>query len=330
MTDNPLYICFLWHMHQPYYKDPAKGNYRLPWVRLHGTKDYLDMLENLTEFPDIKQVFNFTPSLLEQLTDYTENNAKDQYLTLSLKNASELGPADKLFILENFFLANWDNMIRPFPRYYELLAKRGLHVIRSDISRMATYFTNNDFLDLQVLFNLCWVDPLFRRKDPFLKGLVEKGRDFTEEEKQILITKQLAILKEIIPRYREVVSKGQIELSVSPFYHPILPLLCDTNSARVALPDIRLPHKRFSHPEDAEKQIRMGIEYFEKTFRYRPVGMWPSEGSVSEEVLRIVAKEGIQWLGTDEDILSISLGKATQGFVKEYYRSHGPLQALSV
>jgi len=309
MTDNPLYICFLWHMHQPYYKDPAKDNYRLPWVRLHGTKDYLDMLENLTEFPDIKQVFNFTPSLLEQLTDYTENNAKDQYLTLSLKNASELEPADKLFILENFFLANWDNMIRPFPRYYELLAKRGLHVIGSDINRMATYFTNNDFLDLQVLFNLCWVDPLFRRKDPFLKGLVEKGRDFTEEEKQILITKQLAILKEIVPRYGEIAGKGQIELSVSPFYHPILPLLCDTNSARVALPDIRLPHKRFSHPEDAEKQIRMGIEYFEKIFRYRPVGMWPSEGSVSEEVLRIVAKEGIQWLGTDEDILSISLGR---------------------
>lgn len=309
MTDNPLYICFLWHMHQPYYKDPAKGNYRLPWVRLHGTKDYLDMLENLTEFPDIKQVFNFTPSLLEQLTDYTENNAKDQYLTLSLKDASELEPADKLFILENFFLANWDNMIRPFPRYYELLAKRGLHVIGSDISRRANYFTPNDFLDLQVLFNLCWVDPLFRRKDPFLKGLVEKGRDFTEEEKQILITKQLAILKEIVPRYGQMAGKGQIELSAAPFYHPILPLLCDTNSARVALPDIRLPHKRFSHPEDAEKQIRMGIEYFEKIFRYRPVGMWPSEGAVSEEVLRITAKEGIQWVGTDEDILSISLGR---------------------
>jgi alpha-amylase/alpha-mannosidase (GH57 family) len=308
MTDNPLNVCFLWHMHQPYYKDPAKNNYRLPWVRLHGTKDYLDMLENLTEFPDIKQVFNFSPSLLEQLTDYTENNAKDQYLTLSLKNASDLEAADKTFILENFFLANWDNMIRPFPRYYELLAKRGLHVIGSDISRMTNYFTNGDFLDLQVLFNLCWVDPLFRKEDPFLKGLVDKGREFTEEEKQILITKQLAILKDIIPRYGEIAGKGQIELSVSPFYHPILPLLCDTNSARIALPEISLPHKRFSHPEDAEKQIRMGIEYFEKIFRYRPVGMWPSEGSVSEEVLRIVAKEGIQWLGTDEDILSISLG----------------------
>jgi alpha-amylase/alpha-mannosidase (GH57 family) len=309
MTDNPLYICILWHMHQPYYKDPSKDTYRLPWVRLHGTKDYLDMLEILTEFPDVKQVFNFTPSLLEQLSDYTENNARDNYLTVALKNASELTPDDKVFMLENFFLANWDNMIKPFSRYFELLSKRGLHIIKNDISRMVNYFTKNDFTDLQVLFNLCWIDPLFRERDPFLKGLVKKGRDFSEEEKQTLIEKQLSILHEIIPRYSQTVATGQIELSVSPFYHPILPLLCDTNSARVALPDIRLPHKRFAHPEDARMQIRMGIEYFEKTFLYRPTGMWPSEGSVSEEVLRIVAKEGIQWLGTDEDILSISLGR---------------------
>lgn len=179
MTDNPLYICILWHMHQPYYKDPSKKTYRLPWVRLHGTKDYLDMLEILTEFPDVKQVFNFTPSLLEQLSDYTENNARDSYLTVTLKNSSELGPEDKLFMLENFFLANWDNMIKPFPRYFELLNKRGLHVIKSDISRMVNYFTKGDFTDLQVLFNLCWIDPLFRERDPFLKGLVEKGRDFS-------------------------------------------------------------------------------------------------------------------------------------------------------
>jgi alpha-amylase/alpha-mannosidase (GH57 family) len=309
MTDNPLSICFLWHMHQPFYKDPVKETYRLPWVRLHGTKDYLDMLEILTEFPAIKQVFNFTPSLLEQLADYTGNNAKDQYLEMTLKIASELSMDDKVFLLENFFLANWDNMIKPFPRFFELLMQRGLHVVQSDIRRAAQYFRVSDFLDLQVLFNLCWIDPLFREKDPFLKSLVEKGRDFAEEDKTMLIEKQFSILKQIIPRYSETVKTGQIEISVSPFYHPILPLLCDTNTARIAMPEVVLPHKRFSHPEDAENQIRMGIDYFEKIFSYRPVGMWPSEGSVSEEVLRLVAKQGVQWLGTDEDILSISLGK---------------------
>jgi len=296
-------------MHQPFYKDPETGLYRLPWVRLHGTKDYLDMLEILLEFPDIKQTFNFTPSLLEQIMDYTENLAKDRYLELTLKKASELDTDDKLFILENFFLANWGNMIRPFPRYQELLTKRGLHLIKSDLIRAAKYFNQNDFLDLQVLFNLCWIDPMFRQKDPFLKVLVDKGKDYTEEDKHILVSRQLSILKQIIPRYAEAVKTRQIELSVSPFYHPILPLLCDTNSARTALPDIKLPQKRFSHPEDAVKQIRMGIDFFEKTFGYRPVGMWPSEGSVSEEVLKLVSEEGLNWIGTDEDILSISLGK---------------------
>jgi alpha-amylase/alpha-mannosidase (GH57 family) len=296
-------------MHQPFYKDPVNGIYKLPWVRLHGTKDYLDMLEILLDFPDIKQVFNFTPSLLDQIMDYTESGAKDRHLELTLKEASGLNADERIFILENFFLANWDNMIRPFPRYYELLKKRGLHFIKSDLKRLIRYFSNADFLDLQVLFNLCWIDPVFRKKDPFLAGLVQKGMGYTEEEKQALIAKQLSLLKEIIPRYRDMAKEGQIELSVSPFYHPILPLLCDTNSARVAMPDVRLPQKRFSHPEDAEKQIRMGIDYFGKIFGYRPVGMWPSEGSVSEEALRLIAKEGIQWIGTDEDILAISAGK---------------------
>lgn len=309
MTDRPLYISILWHMHQPFYKNLVTGLYRLPWVRFHSTKDYLDMAEILMEFPDIKQTYNFTPSLLEQIMDYTENNVKDQHLELTLKKASELNMEEKLFILENFFLANWDNMIKPFPRYYELLMKRGLHLIKTDLVRAIRYFSAGDFLDLQVLFNLCWIDPLFRNKDPFLKMLVNKGKDYTEEDKHLLISKQLSILKEIIPRYSDMVKRGQIELSVSPFYHPILPLLCDINSARIAMPDVKLPQKRFSHPEDAEKQIRMGIDYFERLFKYKPGGMWPSEGAVSEEVLRIAAKEGIKWIGTDENILSNSIGK---------------------
>ncbi|MFH1025742.1 MAG: glycoside hydrolase family 57 protein, partial [Nitrospirota bacterium] len=309
MTDSPLYISFLWHMHQPFYKDPFTGMYRLPWVRLHGTKDYLDMAEILLDFPDIKQTFNFTPSLLEQIIDYAEHQAGDRYLELSLKKASELNIEDRTFILENFFLANWEHMIKPFPRYFELLMKRGSHLIRSELKRMTQYFSVSDFRDLQVLFNLCWIDPMFRKKDPFLSMLVDKGRDFTEEDKVLLLEKQLDLLKKIIPCYKEMVTEDRIELSVSPFYHPILPLLCDTNAAKIALPDVRLPQKRFSHPEDAQRQIRMGIEYFEKVFGYRPVGMWPSEGSVSEEVLRLVSREGIRWIGTDEDILSLSLGR---------------------
>ncbi|MDP3260173.1 MAG: glycoside hydrolase family 57 protein [Thermodesulfovibrionales bacterium] len=307
MTDNPLHIAFLWHMHQPYYKDPFTGIYRLPWVRLHGTKDYLDMVEILEDFPEIRQTFNLVPSLLAQLRDYTENNATDIYLSLTMKNPQDLTDADKIFMLENFFLANWDNMIRPFPRYYELLVKRGLRFIKGELARTIKYFTAHDFIDLQVLFNLSWIDPMYRRKDPFLSELAKKGKGYTEDEKKLLIEKQFEILKRIIPKYKELNAKGQIELSASPFYHPILPLLWDTDLSKIAMPHVRLPQKRFSNPEDAVKQIKDAVGYFEKTFGYKPAGMWPSEGSVSEDVIRAVNAEGIKWVATDEGILANSL-----------------------
>lgn len=309
MTDSPLYIVFLWHMHQPYYKDPFTGVYRLPWVRLHGTKDYLDMAEMLDNFPEIKQNFNLVPSLIEQLADYTENNAKDTFLELTLKRASDLTEKDRIFILENFFLSNWENMIKPFPRYYEILAKRGFRATKQELRRAINYFSENDFLDLQLLFNLSWIDPIFREKDALLSELTRKGKNYTEEEKKLVIEKQLEILKKIVPKYKELVFKNQIELSVSPFYHPILPLLWNTDSAKIALPHITLPKKRFSYPEDAIKQIQDGIEHFEKVFDHRPVGMWPSEGSVSEDVVRAIHNAGIKWIATDEEVLSRSIHK---------------------
>jgi alpha-amylase/alpha-mannosidase (GH57 family) len=162
MTDNPLYISFVWHMHQPYYKDPSTDVYRLPWVRLHGTKDYLDMLEILKEFPAIKQNFNLVPSLLEQLIDYTENNARDSYLEASRRKVSDLSNADKMFILENFFLANWETMIRPFPRYYELLVKRGTHSSRETL-RAGSSISRSRFSRSSGVLQSLLIDPFSGR-----------------------------------------------------------------------------------------------------------------------------------------------------------------------
>ncbi|MCL4475657.1 MAG: glycoside hydrolase family 57 protein [Nitrospirae bacterium] len=313
MSSSPLSVAFLWHMHQPYYRDPFTGIYRLPWVRLHGTKDYLDMVAVLEEFPDIKQTFNLVPSLLEQIIDYTDNGAQDAFLEVTLKKASELTDDERVFLLEKFFLANWDTMVRPFPRYYELLLKRGLRFSRTDLRRTIRYFTDSDFLDLQVLFNLTWMDPIFRTQDPFLGQLVAKGKKFTEDEKRLLVEKQFSLLRAIIPKYRELSQRGQIEISTTPFYHPILPLLWDTNTARDPVPDAHLPKRRFAHPEDARKQIQMAMEYYEAQFRSRPRGMWPSEGSVSEDVVRAFHEAGIQWIATDEDILARSLREGLRG-----------------
>lgn len=333
MSNSPLYIAFLWHMHQPYYKDPFTGVYRLPWVRLHGTKDYLDMVKILEEFPSIKQTFNLVPSLLEQLKDYTENNATDRYLDLSLKEPVDLMESERMFIVENFFLANWDNMIKPFPRYYELLVKRGYRFTKGDIVRISKYFTDYDIRDLQVLFNLSWIDPMFRESDPILKELSKKERGFTEEEKHFVIKKQFEILKNIIPEYKKMNESGQIELSVTPFYHPILPLLWDTDSAKIAMPQIRLPKKRFSYPEDAVKQITMALDYFEKIFEHRPLGMWPSEGSVSADVVRAMHAEGIKWIATDEEVLARSLGRqlrSPEGYLTDARSLYSPYQFNNV
>jgi alpha-amylase/alpha-mannosidase (GH57 family) len=307
MSNNKLFLVFLWHMHQPFYRDALSGRYILPWVRLHGSKDYLDMVTILEDFPNIRQNINVVPSLLQQIDDYTNGNSNDRFLELTIKPSNELNSDDKTFILENFFLANWDNLIKPFPRYFDLLQKRGTRISGSDLSKAVNHFSESDITDLQVLFNLAWIDPRLRDQDSELKALVSKGASYSEKDKKLVIDKQIEIMKKIIPTYRDMHSNGKIELSVTPYYHPILPLLCDTDSARIAMPDTSLPSNRFMHPEDAEMQIKLAIQHFRDTFGSEPAGMWPSEGSVSEETLRIFHRNGINWVATDEAVLSASL-----------------------
>lgn len=308
MSSDLLYIAFVWHMHQPYYKDDRTGSYILPWVRMHGIKDYYDMPAMLQDFPDIHQTFNLVPSLLKQIQDYVENDAQDTFLERTLKPAAELELDDKLFLLKNSFMANWDTMIKPYSGYWQLLDRRGYSVSPGDLLNATRYFSTQDYLDLQVWFNLTWFDPVFKQNDAFLMELFRKGSGFTEDEKALLIKKQREVLGLIIPEYRNLAEKGTIELTTTPFYHPILPLLYDTDLAKVAVPDMRLPQLRFTHPEDARIQIARAMDYHEKFFGSRPQGMWPAEGSVAEEVIPLIADAGIKWIASDEGVLANSLG----------------------
>lgn len=317
--NNPLFVSVLWHMHQPYYKDPFTGRYRLPWVRLHGLKDYYDTAAILKDFPDIHQTFNLVPSLLKQIKDYIDNDATDEYLEVSRIPAGELNDVQKAFLLSNFFSANHENMIKPLPRYYELLSRRGEAVVKEDIRKTVRYFSTQDYLDLQVFFNLCWFDPIFVEMEPLIKELIEKGRDYTEDEKERLLKKQIETLSLIIPEYRKMKATGQIDITTSPFYHPILPLLYDTNSARRAMPGVNMPHNSFSHPEDVKRQVRMAVEYHESLFDSKPSGMWPSEGSVSQEIIDIIKAEGIKWIATDEGILERSLNISLRDYAGAKY-----------
>ncbi|MFH1823872.1 MAG: glycoside hydrolase family 57 protein [Candidatus Firestonebacteria bacterium] len=304
--DNFIHIAFLWHMHQPFYKDLEDGKYVMPWVRLHCIKDYYRMVALLDEFPQIKLTFNLVPSLIVQIEDYAFNNATDNLLDLTLKKATDLTENDKVFILWNFFMANGDNMIRVYPRYLELLEKRGYYVSLKELSKNCESFNTQDYLDLQILFNLAWFDPVTIAEDKELSRLKKKERRFSEEDKSILISKQKEIISKIIPKYKEVRQRKQIEISTTPFYHPILPLIYDTNIAKVSLPDVNIPF-RFHSPSDAEMHIKKSVELYLDRFGEKPTGLWPAEGGVSEDIIPLIQKEGIKWMATDEEILMNSL-----------------------
>jgi len=311
--DNPLYVALLWHLHQPFYKDLAAGEYWLPWVRLHAIKDYYQMAILAKGFPGLHLNFNLVPSLLEQLEDYAHQGATDRALNLTAKPAKDLSPSEEVSVLSQFFSANWETMIQPYPRYRELLEKRGRRTDGQRWIDARRYFSRQDFLDLQVWFNLAWFNAALRESDPFLRNLVRKGRNFSEEEKLLLLERQREIIRQIIPFYRSLLKEGQIEITTSPYYHPILPLLCDTDVAKESSPDIALPRCRFRHPEDALEQIKMALECHLKHFGEPARGMWPSEGAVSQEMANLVAGAGIQWIASDEEILFRSLGLPLRG-----------------
>ncbi len=305
------HICFLWHMHQPYYTDPVAGSASMPWVRLHATKAYYDMAYGLEKFPSIKATFNFTPSLLRQLQEVGSGTVRDLFLEHAQRPAADLRPEEKAFLVRHFFSANWATMVRPYPRYHELLVKRGADVYGRDLERISRQFSTQDLLDLQTWHNLAWFGYGTVRRYPRLAVLRAKNRGFTEEEKQEVLALQRTAVQEIVPLYRRLMEQDQIELTTTPFFHPILPLVIDTDFTRRARPDLPLP-SRFHAPEDAEAQLQRAVEFHTATFGRAPVGLWPSEGSVCPELIPMLPKVGLRWLATDEGILARSLDAAHQ------------------
>jgi len=302
-------LAFLWHMHQPLYRDPESGDFLLPWVRLHATRAYLDMAFLLERHPTIRCTVNFTPVLLEQLEATASGAAKDRFLDLSAKPAADLSPEERQAILRSFFMIDWETCIRPLPRYWELLQKRGRDLRYLDLERVAASFSPAELTDLQVLFNLAWCGFAALEEDPGLAALRAKGHGFGDEDRQYVLAAQRRIVATIAPRWRRLAEQGAVELSSTPYYHPILPLVCDTDSARRALPGIPLP-PRFSWPDDARWHVREAIARHERTFGSRPAGMWPAEGSVSPEALEVLASEGLRWVATDEGVLFHSLAQS--------------------
>jgi alpha-amylase/alpha-mannosidase (GH57 family) len=308
-------LALMWHQHQPYYPDDVAGENPMPWVRLHGTKDYLGMALHLEEVPEFRCTINLVPSLLVQIEAYV-HGATDKHLRVSRLPADGMDHDDALYLLDNFFMAHADAMIRPHPRYQELYHQRGLGVDSAE--QALPRFRERDLRDLQVWSNLSWMHPLLFEKDPELAEFKAKGRRYTEEEKQWLLDKQRDLLAQIIPLHRKLADRGQVELTTTPFYHPIIPLLFDKRLAREAMPDVNLPKYRDGYLDDAEVHVKRAVESHRKHFGEAPRGMWPSEGSVCQAMIPLLERHGIQWIATDEEIL----GASTHGKVGRDGRGH--------
>ncbi|MEW5923134.1 MAG: glycoside hydrolase family 57 protein [Candidatus Zixiibacteriota bacterium] len=327
-----LKIAILWHMHQPFYLNPETERFMMPWVRLHGLKDYLDM-PLLAEKYGIKATFNLVPSLLDQIEMYGRGYT-DRHMELSRLPARELNLAEKKEMLQTFFSAQHSTMIEPHTRYYQLYRKR--EGCANNINLAAEIFSASEWRDLQVWSNLAWIDPMFRDEYP-INSLFRKGRDYTEEDKNRLFDFEINLLKRIIPTYQRLLAENKIDVSFTPYYHPILPLLIDTDVARQAIAEIDLPRIRFGHPEDARWHIEKSCEKYKSLFGREMSGMWPSEGSVSEAAVKLISEAGIKWIATDEEILLHSklppaaakpsayhvYGYAGAPEVRIFFRDHG-------
>jgi alpha-amylase/alpha-mannosidase (GH57 family) len=299
-------VVILWHMHQPYYVNPLTKKAKMPWVRLHAAKGYLDMIDLVTAQPDVRVNFNFTPVLVRQILELVNNEVEDEWETVSRKPAANLDNDDRRHILENFFKINWETLVRPVQRYAELLGKRGPNYTLEKLDSIVRTFTEADFRDLQTLYNLQWCGFSAERRFPIIKQLKQKGRDFTEQEKIAVLDVHREILRIVLGEYRAAEERGQIELTTTPYFHPIMPLVYDTHIARRCQPHSPLPSAFFA-PEDVRAQLRLAQELHEKVFGKRARGLWPSEGSIAPEIVPLMVEAGFDYFCTDEGNLFRSL-----------------------
>ncbi len=305
-----LSVAFVWHFHQPNYQTQQGGIRLMPWARLHAVKDYLDMVLILDKFPKIKLNFSIVPALLDAIKDYADNEGHDIHSKLTVTPVEELSDDDKLYILNYFFDANYENLISKNERYNELYMKRysGGEVSIDD-------FTLQEYSDLMMLFNLIWFDPIWKNVYPELKAFEEKGRNYTLEDRKKLIDLNRTIIKQIIPTFKKYQDEGRIEIITSPYNHPIIPILINPNDLKTDTLKNPMPDCKIALMVDAKEQIKLSTEKITEIFGRPPKGMWPSEHCISQKTLDVLANLGFEWVITDESVLSNSIKKE---FIRDF------------
>lgn len=294
-----LSVALVWHMHQPWYRDDVAGQFVLPWVRRRAAKDYLHMLQVLERHPDVRVTMNMVPSLLAQLALYSEGNGADADRELCLRAAADLTAAERNFLVAGAAHDDYGRRVAILAPYVAL--------VRSLVESGAAGADAALIRDLQVWTLLAWIDPDQIRADPELRALAGRGRGFSEEDKGIVDRAQQNLLAAVVPAYRAAVASGQVEPMTSPFFHPILPLLVDAGSARVAVPEIALPDPPLRAPEDAAEQLRRGLEDFARVIGRPAAGLWPPECAVSPASAAMIHAAGAAFALSDELVLARTL-----------------------
>ena len=312
-----LSIAFYWHMHQPVYQLTSGGDYLMPWVRLHAVKDYLDIAMWTKKFDKLKLNFNIVPILVDSIIDYAEKGAHDIHSRMTITPENELKQEDKIFILNNFFDANYQTMILTNPEYHRLY-----QIVQTEGTNDTSIFTNQEYADLMALFNLAWIDPSYKTSIPELKKLIKKGKNYTLEDRINIIEIQRDIIRKIIPSTKKLVEKNKIEITTSPYYHPILPILLDyKNIKKNQIPDDDISNLKTEL--DAKVQTEMALDRIEEVFGKRPRGIWPSEHCVNGKTLELLSSLGVEWSISDEGILANSINFEFEhdfkGYLKEPY-----------
>ena len=315
-ADSKLDLVFMWHMHQPDYRDHAthagSGEYILPWVYLHAIKDYADMVAHLERHPRMRAVVNFVPVLVEQIEDYVEQfeagTIRDPLLALLAKpDYGALTRAQRTLILDACFRSNHHNMLQPFPHYkrlYDLFKS-----LEGQGDAALAYLSGAFFSDLITWYHVVWFGESERRSQPLLAEMLSKGEGFGHSDRMRLFRLIGELLKNLLPRYRALAAAGRIELSATPYSHPLAPLLIDLKSARDAVPDMPLPESE-CYPGGRKRtaaQIERGLAFHARTFGARPLGMWPAEGAISAPFIQLLAAEGVRWAASSEGVLANSL-----------------------
>lgn len=313
-----LSIAFYWHMHQPVYQLTPDGDFLMPWVRLHAVKDYLDMLLIMKNFKKLKLNFNMVPVLLDALIDYGEKDYHDIHSRLSVKEISDLTDDDKEFILHNFFDANYTSMIMVHENYNNLYQKRFIEE-KENIED----FSPQEYSDIMAWFNLAWIDPVYKEIFPELKKLLNKGKDYTLQDRLEIIKLHRKIIKQIIPTYKEFWEKGRIEISTSPYFHPILPILMDYKGTQKDFHSEDSSFSSFNMADDAKFQIESALDRVEEIFGKRPKGVWPSEHCIAPCVLELLKELGVEWTISDEGVLTSSINfefvRDFKGYLEDPY-----------